>query len=106
MGQLGTGDKIDSPLPKSIKIPFNSKIKQITGGGSHTIILSGYSFLTIDDGEIYISGKNFINIFQTDSENLSINSFRKISVPGKVFSVCCGWDSVVLLLGNVFFIFR
>ncbi|KII67674.1 RCC1 domain-containing protein [Thelohanellus kitauei] len=100
-GQLGTGDTEDSNSMKFVKLEDDLKIKQIKGGGSHTLILYGKIVIILENGELYTAGKNDRGQLMRNTKLQHCFNFKKTDFEEKINFVSCGWDNSLLVFGFI-----
>ncbi|KAL0274038.1 UNVERIFIED_CONTAM: hypothetical protein PYX00_006566 [Menopon gallinae] len=83
-GQLGQGLEIEQstePLP----VTFDTEVKDIVGGGKHTVLISKSGFL-------FSCGDNDKGQLSKDLSVKSLLIFEPILLKVKISKVSCGWD--------------
>lgn len=85
--QLGLGHADDIIVPQlSLSLDADSqlRVRKITGGGNHTMIL-------LNNGDVYECGENSLGQLDDDTSMKVISEWRKLSHE-KVKDVACGWE--------------
>lgn len=106
-GQLGLGNQDDHLLPQKVVLPETldgtilnqpvaNRIKSITGGGGHSIIIQ-------DDGSLFTCGNNCNGQLGLNHYN-NIAAFTRVNLPAVILQASAGWDFTVVLSdrGEVF----
>lgn len=76
--------------------PVANRIKSVTGGGGHSIIIQ-------DDGSLFTCGNNCNGQLGLNHYN-NIATFTRVSLPAVILQASAGWDFTVILSdrGEVF----
>lgn len=99
-GQLGLGNQDDQLLPQRVVLPETSgsslldqpeacKIKSVTGGGGHSVIIH-------DDGSLFTCGNNCNGQLGLNHYN-NMATFTRVSLSAAILKASAGWDFTVVL---------
>ncbi|NWJ04767.1 SRGEF factor, partial [Crypturellus undulatus] len=95
-GQLGLGHREDVLVPQALKdvCCMSQGIKSITGGGSHSAVVT-------DAGELFVCGHNKEGQLGLNHSEDVLHFTLCTSLSGFcVTQVACGWDFTVILVGT------
>ena len=97
-GQLGLGDNTEKDRPILVTVPDGLKVKDVSCGGNHTVIM-------MEDGNLYsFGGNNWGQLGLGDNINRDIPTLVTVPDALKVKAVSCGgsYTAIITNVGNLY----